>query len=64
MALSRKLLTYYKCNGNLIKLNKLVSGYYEGQKLEDGTDVPKPKDKNKCSHGMCKFISNLKNFLF
>ena len=45
-------LTYYKCKGNLIKLNKLVSGHYEGQKLEDGTDVPKPKGKNKCSHGM------------
>jgi hypothetical protein len=44
-------LRFYKCTGNLIKLNKLVSGYYEGQKLEDQTPVKKPQDIDKCSHG-------------
>ena len=41
---------YYKCYGNLAT-NKLVSGYYGGQKLTDGTSVPKPTGLNKCSHG-------------
>jgi len=45
-------LTFYKCTGNLVKLNKLVSGYYDGQKLDDGESVPKPDGMNKCSHGI------------
>jgi len=44
-------LRYYKCKGNLVKLDKLVSGYYEGQKLEDQTPVTKPAGIDKCSHG-------------
>ena len=32
-------------------LNKLVSGYYSKQSLEDGTPVPKPEPSMKCSHG-------------
>ena len=39
---------------NLIKLNKLVSGYYERQKLEDQTPVKKPQDIDKDS-GMFLF---------
>lgn len=42
---------YFKCKGNLVVLDKLVSGYYSGQKLSDGTSVPKPDPSGKCSHG-------------
>lgn len=44
---------YYKCSGNIVTLNKLVSGYYTNQKLADGTPVPKPSPGTvmKCSHG-------------
>ena len=42
---------YYKCAGNIVKLDKLVSGYYSDQKLDDGTAVPKPENIGKCSHG-------------
>ncbi|CAF0751806.1 unnamed protein product [Brachionus calyciflorus] len=41
----------YRCAGNLVTLDKLVSGFYTGQRLEDGTSVPKPKNMLKCSHG-------------
>ena len=34
---------------NLIKLNKLVSGFYERQNLEDQTPVKKPQDIDKDS---------------
>jgi von Willebrand factor A domain-containing protein 7 len=44
-------LVYFNCDGNLVAQDKLISGYYEGQKLPDGTEVLKPKNKNKCSHG-------------
>jgi hypothetical protein len=44
-------LIYYKCTGNIVKLNTLVSGFYTGQKLEDGTPVLKPEFQAKCSHG-------------
>jgi von Willebrand factor A domain-containing protein 7 len=44
-------LKYYKCKGNIVVLNKLVSGYYSDQELKDGTDVPKPSNSMKCSHG-------------
>ena len=44
-------LTYYKCQGNIVELNKLVSGYYTGQKLEDDSEVLKPTGLYKCSHG-------------
>ena len=44
-------LIYYKCSGNIVALDKLVSGYYTGQKLEDETPVLKPEMELKCSHG-------------
>ena len=42
---------YYKCSGNLVMLNKLVSGYYTNQKLPDGTEISNPGNLNKCNHG-------------
>lgn len=42
---------YYRCSGNIVKLDELVSGYYSDQKLEDGTSVNKPTNIGKCSHG-------------
>ncbi len=42
---------FYNCSGNIKTLDKLVSGYYSGQKLEDGTEVNKPESIGKCSHG-------------
>jgi hypothetical protein len=44
-------LQFYKCSGNIVKLDKLVSGYYVGQELEDGTVISKPPNQLKCSHG-------------
>ena len=46
-------INYYQCAGNIVKLNELVSGYYSGQKLDDGTEVNKPQGSgvSKCSHG-------------
>lgn len=43
-------LVYHKCEGNIIVLDKLVSGYFDGQ-LPDGTKVLKPVNSLKCSHG-------------
>jgi len=42
---------YYKCEGNIIALNQLVSGYYSGQHLDNGVSVDKPTGLSKCSHG-------------
>lgn len=42
---------YFICKGNLVKLDKLVSGFYGGQKLTDGTPYLKPDATGKCSHG-------------
>lgn len=44
-------LEYFKCSGNLLILDKLVSGYYTGQKLPDGRPYNKPNQLGKCSHG-------------
>jgi hypothetical protein len=44
-------LQYYKCKGNIVKLDKLVSGYYVDQALDDGTKISKPAGQLKCSHG-------------
>ena len=44
-------LTYYKCSSNINLLSKLVSGYYGGQKLQNGQDYSKPSNLGKCSHG-------------
>ncbi len=42
---------YYKCEGNIVELNKLVSGFYSGQQLDNGSPVDKPTGLSKCSHG-------------
>jgi hypothetical protein len=44
-------LRFHKCSGNIVKMDKLVSGYYTGQELEDGTEISKPANQLKCSHG-------------
>jgi hypothetical protein len=44
-------LPYYRCSGNLVQLNKLVSGYYTGQALTNGQPYNKPNNTLKCSHG-------------
>lgn len=44
-------LQYYRCQGNIVKLDKLVSGYYTNQELSDGTPIAKPANALKCSHG-------------
>ena len=44
-------MPYFVCKGNLVVLDKLVSGYYSDQKLEDGTAFEKPEPSGKCSHG-------------
>jgi hypothetical protein len=44
-------LQYYVCKGNIVKLDKLVSGYYVNQELADGTTISKPAEQLKCSHG-------------
>lgn len=44
-------IKYFKCDTNLAEFDKLVSGYYTGQRLKDGTPVPKPTALLKCSHG-------------
>lgn len=44
-------LDYYKCKSNIAVLDKLVSGYYVNQKLEDGTRVENPGNLMKCNHG-------------
>lgn len=44
-------LEYYDCEGNLLMLSKLVSGYYTGQELPGGVPYNKPDQLGKCSHG-------------
>ena len=44
-------LVYYKCDNNIKVSDKLLSGFYSNQKLDDGTVVDKPSNKLKCSHG-------------
>lgn len=44
-------LEYYECKDNVLILDKLLSGFYSGQKVPSGENVDKPKDKGKCSHG-------------
>jgi hypothetical protein len=44
-------LRYFKCKGNVVMLNKLVSGFSVNQKLPDGSPIEKPEDMLKCSHG-------------
>jgi hypothetical protein len=45
-------IMYYKCANNILVNDKLLSGYYTGQKLSDGTEINKPDASlMKCSHG-------------
>ena len=44
-------IEYYKCKSNLAVMDKLTSGYYVNQKLEDGTKVQNPGNLMKCNHG-------------
>ncbi len=44
-------LKYYKCSNNVLINDKLVSGYYSNQKLDDGSPYEKPTNLVKCSHG-------------
>ena len=54
-------LKYYKCSNNVLINNKLVSGYYSNQKLDDGTPYEKPTNLIKCSHGGIMDTSSLKD---
>lgn len=44
-------LRYFKCSGNVVALDRLVSGYYVDQKLPDNLKIEKPPNAMKCSHG-------------
>jgi hypothetical protein len=44
-------MKFYKCEGNIAVLDKLVSGYYVNQKLPNNVSISKPLDGLKCSHG-------------
>lgn len=44
-------IRYYNCFGNILVPDKLLSGYYGGQRFEDGSPAAKPLNSNKCSHG-------------
>lgn len=45
-------LQYFECYGNVVAMDRLVSGYYVHQKLPDKvTPVEKPANSMKCSHG-------------
>lgn len=43
--------TYYKCDKNVILVNKLLTGYVDDSTLADGSLVVKPEKSMKCSHG-------------
>lgn len=49
-------LVYYNCTNNLPKTKKLISGFYVNQRLQDGTEINKPVNKGKCSHGKSSII--------
>lgn len=44
-------MNYYRCDGNILVNNKLISGYYGGQRLPNGILYSKPNNLGKCSHG-------------
>lgn len=44
-------IKYFKCKGNIVTNDRLVTGYYVGQKLPDGTAISKPDSSLMCSHG-------------
>lgn len=43
--------SYYECSGNIVNLNKLLSGYYTSEKDANGNVINKPGSVLKCSHG-------------
>jgi hypothetical protein len=44
-------LEYYNCTNNIVSTKKLLSGFYVDQKMYDGTEIVKPQNRKKCSHG-------------
>ena len=56
-------LKYYVCQNNLLINDKLLSGYYSNQKLDDGTayEKPYPEKLIKCSHGGIMDTSSLQD---
>lgn len=44
-------LRYFQCKGNIVVLDKLVSGYYVHQTLPNNVTISKPLNAMKCSHG-------------
>lgn len=44
-------IEYYKCTENMAVLDRLLSGYFSNQKLDDGTPVVNPGSLWKCNHG-------------
>jgi hypothetical protein len=44
-------ITYYICHDNIFIKDRLLSGYADKQKLEDGSPYEKPVGLMKCSHG-------------
>jgi hypothetical protein len=53
-------LKYFKCSGNIVALDKLVSGYYVHQKLPNNRTIEKPLNTMKCSHGINNYLLVLK----
>ena len=43
-------LKYYNCTNNIVYTKKLISGFYVDQKMY-GTEIVKPQNRKKCSHG-------------
>jgi hypothetical protein len=43
-------LEYYNCTRNIVYTKKLISGFYVDQKMY-GTEIVKPQNRKKCSHG-------------
>lgn len=52
-------IVYFKCANNVV-VDKLTSGYFTGQRLEDGEEVLKPSNGSKCSHGGPFDLSSLR----
>lgn len=44
-------IKYFKCEGNILRNDRLISGYYVDQKLPDGSPISKPDNSFMCSHG-------------
>ena len=44
-------IEFYNCTNNVAFKNKLTSGFYVNQKLNNGMSILKPTNGKKCSHG-------------